>query len=358
MLETSTGMKKTLKRGAFCTDIHFGKKANSQQHNEDCLRFITWFCDQVKKDGKFDYVAFLGDWNENRSALNISTLNYSYQGAKKLDDLGLPVFFVIGNHDLYHRNSREVHSIVHFNEFENFVVIDQPRIIDEIEGKMLFSPYIFPEEYPDLAKYLKLPFWAGHFEFKGFEVTGSGLRMPTGPEAKDFVGPKHIISGHFHKRQQDANIIYMGNAFPMDFNDSGDSHRGMMKYDHIAQTYDFIDWPECPKYLKTELSSILNKSVNIEFDSRVKVLVDIPISFEESNYVRKTFIDQYKLREMTLEESPDIQQVITETDTTGVLAAADKLSSIDDLVHLMLKEITSDHIDPSKLIDIYRNLKT
>jgi DNA repair exonuclease SbcCD nuclease subunit len=351
----------TLKRGAHMTDIHFGKRGNSVQHNEDCLRFIDWFCDQVKRDGKIDYVAFLGDWNENRSALNISTLNYSYQGAKKLNDLGIPVYFVIGNHDLYHRNSREVHSIIHFQEFKNFVVIDKPIIIDNIEGKMLFSPYLFPNEYPDLSKYLSLPFWAGHFEFKGFEVTGTGMKMPVGPDPKDFPGPKYIASGHFHKRQADENIIYVGNCFPMDFGDAGDNHRGMMIYDHIEQDMNFIDWVDCPKYIKTELSTILDKSQIIQPDSRVKVLVDIPITFEESNYLRKTFTENYNLREFVLEESTDIQQAITNTNIDPVLREmADKLSklsSIDDLVHLMLKEIESDHIDPNKLIEIYRNLK-
>ncbi len=346
----------SLKRGLYFTDIHFGKKANSIQHNEDCLRFIDWFVDQAKRY-KPDYIAFLGDWNENRSALNVATLNYSYQGAKKLNDMGLPVYFIIGNHDLYHRNSREIHSAVHFQEFDNFIVIDQPKVIENIEGKMLFVPYMFPDEYPQLAKYLNLPFWAGHFEFKGFEVTGYGMKMPTGPDPKDFKGPKYIVSGHFHKRQADENIVYMGNAFPMDFGDSEDNHRGLMFYDHVKQEMVFEDWLECPKYIKTNLSNLLDKTVIVPSEARVKVLVDIPISFEESNFLRASFTEKHKLREFVMEDSVEIQQVITDTDTTAVIAE-NELSSIDELVHLMLKEVESDHIDSSKLIEIYTGLKS
>jgi DNA repair exonuclease SbcCD nuclease subunit len=350
-------MSTPLKRGMYFTDIHFGKKANSIQHNEDCLRFIDWFSEQFKKDGKIDYVAFLGDWNENRSALNVATLNYSYQGAKKLNDLGVPVYFVVGNHDLYHRNSREIHSNIHFQEFDNFNVIDQPTVIENVEGKMLFVPYMFPDEYPQLAKYLNLPYWAGHFEFKGFEVTGYGMKMPTGPDPKDFTGPKYIVSGHFHKRQADENIVYMGNAFPMDFGDSEDNHRGLMVYDHVQQEMTFEDWEDCPKYIKTNLSSILDKSIEIPEQARVKVIVDVPISFEESNYLRTYHMDKLKLREFVLEDSVDIQQAITDTDTTSVIAE-NELSSVDELVHLMLKEVESDHIDSAKLIEIYTKLKT
>lgn len=348
-------MKKQ-KRGFYCTDIHFGKKANSEQHNQDCLNYLDWFCEQVKKDGNVDYIAFLGDWNENRSALNISTLNYSYQGAKKLNSLGLPVYFVIGNHDLYQRHTREIHSIVHFQEFDNFKVIDQPTIIEEIEGKALFSPYMFHEEYPDLAKYLSLPYWAGHFEFKGFEVTGYGMILPIGPDPKMFKGPKHIISGHFHKRQANENIIYMGNTFPMDFGDAGDFSRGLMIYDHVKQEPTWVDWEPCPKYIKTTLSGVLDGSVLLHTESRVKCLVDVPISFEESNYLRKTFTDKYSLREFVLEESNEIKQALTDTEVTIDTSKYDKLSTVDDLVRQMLTDIESDHLDNQKLIDIYTQL--
>ena len=47
-----------LKKAAVCTDIHFGKKTNSKVHNEDCIRFLEWFRDQVKKDPEIDHIMF------------------------------------------------------------------------------------------------------------------------------------------------------------------------------------------------------------------------------------------------------------------------------------------------------------
>jgi len=347
---------KTLKKGAFCTDIHFGKKSNSKLHNEDCIRYLEWFCEQVKADPEIDYVGFLGDWNENRSSLNIATLNYSYQGAKLLNDLGLPVYFVIGNHDLYHRHTREVHSIVPFAEFDNFIIIDQPTIVEEIEKKALFSPFLFHDEYADMVEYLKLPFWAGHFEFKGFLVTGYSIRMPTGPNPKDFKGPKHIISGHFHKRQVKGNIVYMGNCFPMDFGDAGDIERGMMTYDHVAQMYDFTDWADCPKYISMSLTSLLNGDAKIFPNSRVKCVVDVPISYEESTLIRDTFTEKYDLREFTLEESAEIQAAMSETEVVDWDET--EWVSTDELVLHMLGDIDTPHINNDMLVNIYTKLKT
>ncbi|TFG97004.1 hypothetical protein E4H12_09695 [Candidatus Thorarchaeota archaeon] len=349
-------MKKPLRKGAYFTDIHFGKKANSHIHNDDCLHFIDWFCEQVKSDPTIDYIAFLGDWNENRSALNIATLDYSYRGAKKINELGKPVFFCVGNHDLYHRHTRELYSVVPFKEFNNFTVIDQPMICKDIADGVMFSPYMFHDEYPSLVNYLKIPFWAGHFEFKGFQVTGYNIVMPTGPDPTEFAGPKHIVSGHFHRRQANLNVVYMGNTFPMDFGDAGDNDRGMMTYDHTDDKMEFINWDQCPRYIKAKLTDILDNTVTIYPEARVRCVVDVPISFEESTYLRQKFVEDYSLREFNLEESKDIAATITGTQTSIDIENT-KLDSVDDLVVQMLNDIDSDHFDNHLLIETYQRIR-
>lgn len=349
---------KKLTKGIYFTDIHWGKKANSETHNEDCLHYIQWLCNSVTADPTIDYIAFLGDWHESRSALNIATLDYSYRGAKLLDDLGLPIFFVIGNHDLYHRHSREIHSVVPFNEFKNFTIVDQPTVIDQIDGGVLFSPFLFHHEYPVLSEYLKVPIWAGHFEFKGFVVTGYNITMPTGPDPSDFIGPTHIISGHFHKRQAQGQVVYIGNVFPMDFSDAGDNERGLMILNHSTNEMTFKNWEQCPKYIKTTLSDILDTSITIFPGARVKCVIDIPITFEESTFLRQKYIADYDLREFIMEESQQLTAVLENTEASVSLTDTQGLSSVNDLVMQMLGDINSEHINNQLLIDIYKNLKT
>lgn len=349
--------KRLLKTAAF-TDIHFGCKANSELHNQDCERFIDWFCDQVRADPTIDSIAFLGDWFENRSAVNVMTLNYSYICAKKLNDLGLPVFFIIGNHDLYHRHTRSLYSTITFGAFDNFVIINEPTRVPELglgEGALL-SPYLFHQEYPSLAEYTNCSTWWGHFEFKGFVITGHTVKMPTGPDPKDYIGPKRIFSGHFHKRQTEHHVIYIGNTFPTNFGDAGDINRGMAVYDHTNDRVSFVDWEECPKYTKVTLSELLDGDVELYANSRVKCLVDVPITFEESSVVKQSYLDAYSLREFVLEESRAISDALTNTDTE--LENMDlNVDSVDDLVIKMLSDIKSDHIENNMLIEIYSQLK-
>ena len=347
-----------LKKAAVCTDIHFGKKSNDKTHNEDCIRFLNWFKEQVENDPEVDHIMFLGDWNENRSALNIETLNYSYQGAKILDSIGLPVFFVIGNHDLYRRHTRDIHSVIPYQELVNFTLVSEPMVVPEIgNGGALLCPYLFHNEYPKLKEYLNLETWWGHFEFKGFVITGYSITMPTGPDPFEYKGPKHIFSGHFHKRQAHEQVIYIGNTFPMDFGDAGDRERGMITHDHTKDETLFYNWAECPKYVKTTLTELLDKTVELYPEARVKCVVDVPISFEESTELRAVFMERYNLREFTLEESREIMSALQETET-NVDWDNTKLKGVNELVVDMLHDITTDHIKSELLIDIYHGLHT
>jgi len=346
------GQKKLMK-GAFFTDLHVGAKSNSQQHNEDCVKYIDWFCAKVKADPEIDHIVFVGDWHEVRSAINVFTLKYSYEIATKVNNLGLPVYFIIGNHDLYHRNNRDIYSVVPFHEFENFQIIHEPTVLKHIGDGVLMCPYMFHEEYTELVKYPHIPFWIGHFEFKGFIVTGYNIVMKTGPEHTDFGKPEHIISGHFHKRQTGGNVTYIGNAFPTSFADAGDTERGMMVFNHKNGEMTFFDWKECPKYITGNLSDIVNEDVKLYPQARVKCIADVPVTYEESLELKAAFIEKYDLREFTIEESSEIQEALSETETD---VDESELGTVDEMVVEMLDDIESEHIDNSLLQKIYQEL--
>ena len=44
-------MSQFFNKVACFTDIHFGNKNNSRQHNDDCERFIYWFIEKAKEAG-------------------------------------------------------------------------------------------------------------------------------------------------------------------------------------------------------------------------------------------------------------------------------------------------------------------
>jgi len=343
----------TFNKSAMFTDIHFGKHSNSNVHNNDCLDFIDWFVKQVKSDKSIDHIVFLGDWNENRSSLDVSTLHYSYLGAKKLNEVGIPVFFIIGNHDLYKRHTREIHSVVPFNEFSNFIVIDEIVKFEEVGNGTLFCPFLFHDEYKDLQQYRETPVWFGHHEWVGYKYNKVGLTMETGPDPSDFTGPKKIFSGHFHLRQENEQIVYIGSAFPMDFSDADDNERGMAIYDHSLDELNFKNWDSCPTYSNVKISELINETnkFTLTEKSRVRCIVDIPLEFEETTTIKQKYKNEFSLREFVLEESSDLDESVSETEVN-----IDDLGTVDEMVVRMLNDIDTDKIENKLLIKIYEEL--
>lgn len=346
----------TYNRTALFTDIHWGARGNSEVHNEDCQRYIDWFCALVKADPTIDSIGFLGDWYESRSAINTSTLNYSHKAAKQLNDLGLPVYFIIGNHDLYHKNTRKVYAPITFGEFSNFTVVNEPTEVPELgpQGSFL-CPYLFHHEYQTLKdNYAHRPVWMGHFEFQGFVITGQNHKMLTGPNPLDFATQRRIFSGHFHKRQTMGNTTYIGNTFPTNYSDAGDNARGASVYDHVTNEIVFHDWLECPKYQRVLLSELIDKgpSALIFPGSRVRCYVDQAINYEESMSLKEAMMEEFSLREFVIEEVTNLNEVARDSEITE----GDELEDVDHLVVRLLGGLQTEKIKSQTLIDIYSKL--
>ena len=155
-----------IKKSALFTDIHWGARNNSLMHNTDCMDFIDWFIEKVKEE-HCTHIFFLGDWFENRNAINVQTLQMSFNGLKKLNALNIPIFLMIGNHDLYSRHNRDVHSIYQFGELSNVVVVDAEPIV--LNDDFLLCPFLFKDEYSKYGGLINNSKYVfGHFEFRNF----------------------------------------------------------------------------------------------------------------------------------------------------------------------------------------------
>jgi hypothetical protein len=100
-----------------------------------------------------------------------------------------------------------------------------------------------------------------------------------------------------------------------------------------------------------KLSDVLeNPEGLLLIDSHVRVHLDINVSYEEANFLRETFIPEYKLREMAL--------IPTKADPTDHISGAEglKFESVDQIVIEQINNIESNTFDKKLLLDIYNNL--
>ena len=335
------------------TDIHWGAQNNSEQHNEDCTQFIEFFCETVKKE-KAEAVVFLGDWYEQRNAINGLTLDYSYAGVKLLNDLGIPIKIIVGNHDLFFRHNRSVFTTNVLGSLTNIEIVNEPKVFPEFGSKgALICPFLFPEEYPSLLEYNHVPVWFGHFEFKGYVVTGDTITLDHGPEASDYSKPKKIYTGHFHRRQhfKGTNCYYIGNPFATNFADANDADRGMMIYTFDNDKVKFINYEDGPTFIKTTLTQLMEDPSILKPKATVKCLADTDITLEESANLKEQFTQKYKLRDFKLEEPVTDALKDTDMDLSGL-----EMESTDKIVVNLLGRITEPKISNDILIKEYGDL--
>ena len=337
-------MSNLFKRAIFITDIHYGLKSNSVAHNTDCDEFVKWAIEFGRAQG-CDTAFVLGDWNNNRAAINILTLDYSIRGVEQLAAGFGQVFFIPGNHDLFYRDRRDVQSVSWARH------IPGVNIINDFfeEGNVAISPWLVPGDHKRIPR-LRGQYLLGHFELPNFYMNAM-VRMPDHGDIAldDFRGFEHVFSGHFHKRQTQGNITYIGNAFPHNFSDAQDDARGAMILEW-GGVPEYHAWPNQPTYRTLNLSELLTNTEQIlRPKMNVRANIDIDISYEEAAFIKEQFAPKYQLRELTL-----IPKAGAESEfTTG---EAVKFESVDQIVTQEIQNIASDSFDKNLLLEIYRNL--
>lgn len=338
-------MGNLFKRALVLTDLHFGLKSNSQVHNDDCAAFIKWAI-SVAKAQNCETCFCLGDWHNNRASINILTLNYSLEALEQLNANFTNVYFIPGNHDLYYRDRRDVQSVSWAKHLSNV------RICNDwfIDSNVIIAPWLVADDHKRIPK-MSAKYMFGHFELPHFYMNAM-VQMPDHGEIKHehFQGIEQVFTGHFHKRQQRNNITYIGNCFPHNYADAGDDQRGVMilEWDKPPE---FHSWPHQPTYRNLNLSDLLHNADNILREKmHVRVSLDIDISYEEANFIKETFIESHKLREITL--MPSKNNDLTQYEIKGNI----EFESVDQIVTNQLTAISSEHYDNKLLLDIYRNL--
>ena len=334
------------KKAAVFTDIHFGLKGNSKIHNQDCEEFVDWFIETARANN-CETAIFCGDWHHNRNSLNITTMDATLRSLEKLGKEFEQFFYFPGNHDLYYKDKRDIHSVEFGKHVPGVTVVNEITEVDDV----CLVPWLVGDEWKKLQK-SKAKYMFGHFELPHFYMNAM-VQMPDHGElkAEHFVNQEYVFSGHFHKRQVQGKIHYIGNAFPHNYADAWDDERGMMILDRENNKEpEYINWNNCPKYRTVKLSELLEKTDDIIKNKMyLRVTLDLPISYEEAQFIKETFITQYNCREITLIPQKQIEEISTNIDIQ-------QFESVDEIVSNEITAIDSDNFNKKLLLDIYNEL--
>jgi hypothetical protein len=253
-----------------------------------------------------------------------------------------------GNHDLYYKDKRDVKSTEFARHIPGVTVVEEITQIEDVA----MVPWMVGEESKKVAS-LDCKYMFGHFELPSF-LMNAMVRMPDHGDlkAENLTKPDYVFTGHFHKRQSQKNVHYIGNSFPHNYADAWDDDRGMMVLDRENSADPvYINWPDCPKYRTVKLSQLIDeKDTMLKSKMYLRVTLDLPISFEEATFIKETFMNEYKCREITLIPQKSIEEITTDLDI-------EQFESVDQIVSNEILAIDSENFDKALLLDIYNGLE-
>ena len=219
---------------AIITDQHFGaRKGADYIHNYFKKFYDNVFFPYLEKN-KIDTIVNMGDTFDNRRNIDIQSLEWvKVNYFDRLQQMGITVHSVIGNHDIYYKDTNDVNSVdLLLREYNNIIVYKEPTTINLGGLDILLLPWITEENKMRTLEAMdttSADVIMGHLELNGFVAT-AGHRMEHGMDTKIFDKFYRVYSGHYHTRSDNGKIYYLGNPYEMFWNDVLDT-RGFHIFD-------------------------------------------------------------------------------------------------------------------------------
>jgi DNA repair exonuclease SbcCD nuclease subunit len=316
---------------AIITDQHFGARNDSIAFLDFYQKFYdNTFFPTIDAAG-IDTVLILGDTFDRRKYVNF----YSLQRAKemffdKLEERGIRVHMLAGNHDTYYKNTNEVNSPdLLLTEYGNIDVIHSPENIVIAGTKICMMPWICPDNYVKSIDHMKntdAEICMGHFEINGFAMY-RGMESHDGLAKETFNKFDMVFSGHYHHKSDDGHIYYLGNPYELTWQDYNDT-RGFHLFDLATRKLEFIGNPYTMfarvEYNDKEVEPINLDSLDLK-DMYVKLIVVNKTDFYKfDKFIQKLYskgCHEIKIIEDLSEfEDGEIGEEINLEDTLSVLS--------------------------------------
>lgn len=276
------------------TDLHIGLKSGSKSRLAICVKVIKEIIQYIKTNG-IDTCLFLGDWHHVRSSTENNVMNVSYKLMSALAK-HCNIYCILGNHDIYMKNSVDINSMVMFNSIPNVSIVSSIEDLYMNGNRILLVPWLgdvssYPKEQYDMV--------FGHFDIssryliKAYIEDNSAkakvsentsheidndimLATKNAPHnAGDFVGDfvdvvkrgGTIFSGHIHGRREflskGRNFIFVGSPYQQNLGEKNNIC-GFYVIDEQCN-YEFHEISNVPKHVELKMSEVAANFDSFDF---------------------------------------------------------------------------------------------
>lgn len=260
-------------------DAHIARHKKSSGRLSDCLEALEWAFQTALNNQIYDFV-FAGDLFQDKERIDTLSYHLTFDILSKYSDLGIRIFLLLGNHDLFFHDRWDVNSVKPFSAIKNVTVIDTPTTLNIQDFKIDFLPYTkTPLEHLEFLhgnKYL-----IGHLAIDGAKLNSYHYadvvvehdgEMVTVNSSK-FCKWNKVFLGHYHAPQVIGNIEYVGSPLQLSWGEKDqDKHVVILNLDNGDQEY--IKNNFSPKHLEIKNNFNSDKIKN----NFIKIITELPES--------------------------------------------------------------------------------
>jgi DNA repair exonuclease SbcCD nuclease subunit len=209
---------------ALLGDLHFGCHGSQVAHHEYMAKFFKDFWKYIDDRG-IEHIVQLGDMFDVRKHINTWSLSFFRKNfLMPALERDVSVTVLIGNHDIFYRESLEVSSVeeVLMQYNETFTLVKEPGDYMIGDTSFLCIPWVCKENALDVEKAInesKSQYCVGHFEFDGFELF-RGHYAKSHQKHTILSKFKQVFSGHYHHMSSKDNVLYTGTPYQLTWQDA------------------------------------------------------------------------------------------------------------------------------------------
>ena len=286
---------KNYKRAWMITDTHLGVRNNSIEWLDIMKEYFQNFFIQLlkreKKEG--DFLVHVGDVFDSRHSLNLLVMNEGISIFEEISRI-MPIVIILGNHDIYKKNSNDVNSVKILKWIPNIKVLEEPEVITMSGKKLLFMPWRAGHaEELECIQNNPADFMFCHTEMQGLKFNKS-TTIETGLDMKEIKNFRKVYAGHIHFAQQKGNFRMLGCPYPMTRSDIN-NEKGIWCLDLITEEEHYFPNDVSPKFIRMIFEKVLEmdeKEAKEYFKNNfVDILVDPKWSL---NFPFSTFAEDMK----------------------------------------------------------------
>jgi len=281
-------MKINADRIIFSSDWHFGIRSNNLEWFEiakDYFEnfFLPWLEDNAKEG---DVFYCLGDVFDNRQTINLMVASYAIDLFERIARK-VPVYIIVGNHDIYRKNTNDISSVDILRHIQNVTVYKEPEVHEFKKSRCLLMPWRRDKEHEKetLDSYKKIDWVFCHSEIKGLRVNPNPYVLhESGNSVEIYRNYKGMYSGHIHYAQRNNNVTFVGNIFQMTRSDRNNP-KGIWTLEPDTGVEVFYENDHSPKFLKYTIESLFERTIDDLKSEFKKNFVDIKVDRSTfSNY--------------------------------------------------------------------------